>query len=1341
MGIIDDIVVPIFLNMGASYLYEKVKRPVLDTAYKHALRRWSVNNSIREEMAKHQLAHLTQLADYITSPETIKNHEIAKLLMLWEEELRKDVEAYQYIHEMLEKETLAVGRENQGMLMQAGKFMQELKDGQRKLMDEVKALKNNLVAHEVEDASFTEIGRYVRRTVYAPTIVDKGTTDDWLYATRVLQLPLVHFLTGDIKGLENANKFILYSPAQSGKTTELRHLAWELKTSGFYQVYFYEIKDYSSRTTLTSFLQYTQVGGKTTVLLVDGLDEVRENDRLYLLKELEAFAKRLPSLKMLVSCRRNFQQNVALESFLPLYLNDLNWEEVCEYIRRYASRPSALIHEIERLELYQFTTIPFYLNTVISYYKEKRCLPHRKVELYQYWINKSFEVENSKLIDETMQESTEGVLLLTKIAVLMQMTEKTSLSEKEILGIFRNDRQKIFMCQRFAIFKKDIDRNYSFEHNAFREYLVACFLMESELEQIKSMVCYTGESKVKPLWYNTVVLCLSQLSVKDNLFGEVIDWLSRNDREILLYVDPEWVSEEIRNRIFKEIVLYYKALGISYSDGSSKFRILMNFGYSVESVGFLIDEIKMENYLDHYLNNLLSLLQFVDYEDLEIRNTGLLNELENTLFGVIKKFREEERSCFLYVPLQHKWFCNNRHIRRLYEIVKDSQNSTAIGMFIELLLKTEEIDEYIPYILEKEKYVHDYSDGEVSYGVPRSGIYNAFEGIRTYKNLRAVLEFIPKDRWGEEEEKLSMKRALLSVAADLSREHREVCDDVIQAYLEECVRSYDFGEFYKRDSFFVYRDFFRRLPCRQTCLELYTESLKQTFLCETGEEGKREESAYVLALFLDERQIDDIFEGLDPDSELDYCFSSWLRTTFDEKLEKYADGKIRQYFPKFERTLPDYNVREQRDFDVLCDYELFRNEVLRLIREKAPGSWKDLRPSPRFTDTERVSLYIVRFFAFHSKDKKYDLLHVEKSINCKEKYEAFLLEEITGKLTQCNFSVVFSPFQARLLVELAETYIDDLLRDQKLNHLYRAALGYILIKGVVLPEEKLLNLLPYAAYKISVNGTGCNREYCLFDYISRQVEECSFQKAILNLLNSAELPDEKLVFKIADFITGNCIYEGYHLLVKEMIRCSDINHQAQLILYLLKVEEGKERIKRIYELLAERTQIFFLQKITKDEEENEWIKSVLLPVYKTYEEGNRLSALRILLNLGDSDALDYCADWLKKDPYLFGRDGIPAFRYKDIAALDRLTEILELTLSAKKAHDRVYAGVLYSMQQIAVQSKPNLNKVIEKLKGFIKLNSEYQYLNYYIRTFEEKYYEANNSVMTLKEALLKYRLE
>lgn len=89
-----------------------MKRPVLDAAYERALHRWSVNSSIREEMAKHQFTHLIQLAKYITSPETVKNREIAKLLILWEEELRKDEEAYQYIHEMLERETLAVVRKN-----------------------------------------------------------------------------------------------------------------------------------------------------------------------------------------------------------------------------------------------------------------------------------------------------------------------------------------------------------------------------------------------------------------------------------------------------------------------------------------------------------------------------------------------------------------------------------------------------------------------------------------------------------------------------------------------------------------------------------------------------------------------------------------------------------------------------------------------------------------------------------------------------------------------------------------------------------------------------------------------------------------------------------------------------------------------------------------------------------------------------------------------------------------------------------------------------------------------------------------------------------------------------
>lgn len=138
MRIIEDIIIPVLLNMGAGCLYEKVKKPVLDAAYERALQRWSVNSSIREEMAKHQLMHLTQLAEYITSPETLKNKEIAKLLVFWEEELRKDEEAYQYMHEILERETLAVVRKSQAVLARSGEIIQELKEEQLKLMKEVR---------------------------------------------------------------------------------------------------------------------------------------------------------------------------------------------------------------------------------------------------------------------------------------------------------------------------------------------------------------------------------------------------------------------------------------------------------------------------------------------------------------------------------------------------------------------------------------------------------------------------------------------------------------------------------------------------------------------------------------------------------------------------------------------------------------------------------------------------------------------------------------------------------------------------------------------------------------------------------------------------------------------------------------------------------------------------------------------------------------------------------------------------------------------------------------------------------------------------------------------------
>lgn len=1341
MVIIDDIVVPVLLSMGANYLYEKFKGSVLDAAYERALHRWSRNNSIREDMARHRLSHLKELAGYIISPETVKNQEIAKLLMFWEEELREDKDAYQYMHEVLERETLAGVRENQSLLIRSGRIMQQLQKGQIELLKEIKALKVNAIVEQIEDIPFEGVERYVPRTVYAPSMAVEEARNGCLSPQGSLRLPLIHFLTEEVEELRNTNKFILYSSAQSGKTTELKHVAWELQTSGFYQVYFYEIKDYSSRISLVSFLQYTRTEGKVTVLLVDGLDEINDGDRLNLLKDLEAFAKKHPSLRMLLSCRRNFQQNFTLESFYPLYLNELVWEEVCEYIKCYVVKPLALIHQIEKLDLYQFTTIPFYLNTLIAYYGEKRHLPRGKREVYQYWIEKSFEVERNKLIDGVDDDYPEGELLLSKVAVLMQLTEKPSFTEKEMLEIFRHDRRKIFLCRRFTIFKRDIHRNYSFEHNAFKEYLAASFLTGLKLEEIRRLVCYTGESKVKPLWYNTVVLFLSLLSKKNPIFGKVIDWLSRNDREMLLYVDPEYISEEVRNRIFREIILYYRELGIFYSEGHQEFRILMNFGYSVESVRFLIAEITNQICLDTYLNNLLSLLEYMNYEDLEIRNPELLKELENALFDAVAKFREEKCSYYLYVPLQHKWFCKREFIQRLYLIIKDSDNYTAIGMFTELLLSMDQTDEYIPYVLEKQKYVHNYNDGGVTYIVPRSGIYRVLSGVQTYESLCLVLKFIPQDRWGEDDEKLALKKNVLSRSVEFYPRHRDICGLVIQAYLEECGKPSEYGEQYIRESFLVYRDFFRQIAFPENCLKFYVGSLKEMLLCEDAVYEEKEKLAHIIALFLDEQQIDAICAGLDPESEIGYSFSTWLRITLEEALEKYVDDKIRQYFPKFERDLPDYKIREQKDFDILCDYELFREEVFKVIREKAPESWKDLRPASSVLNTERVNLYLIRFFSFCTKEKKYDLQRIEENIEAKEKYEAFLIREVAGKLTQNHFPVIFSPAQEELLVRLAITNIDDLIRSRKLNQQQRAALVYVLLKDVSLPEEKLLNLLPYAAFKVSVGGSGFNKDCHLFDYIRLHTDENRFQQAVLHLFDSPEALEEKLIFRMADYITENNIYEGYHLLLKEIVRCGEINRQANLIICLLKVEEGCESIKKVYSLLTVATQVFFLQKITKQEEETDWIKSVLLPVYKTLDEKFRFKALRILLYLGDLEALEYCTNWLKEDPYLFGNTDVPAFRYKNIAALDYLTEILVLTLKEKSAHDHLDAGILYSMGQIAIQSQTNLNRVIAKLTGLIKLNVEYQYLNHYIREFTEKYYERNNKRMSLEEALVKYEMK
>src|SRR5690606_32182478 len=115
-----------------------------------------------------------------------------------------------------------------------------------------------------------------------------------------------------------------------------------------------------------------------------------------------------------------------------------------------------------------------------------------------------------------------------------------------------------------TVFKKEegVTERWKFEHNYFQEFLCAELLSEQPFEIVKSFISYNEYDKVLPTWFNTVAQLISILDSKSDLLQELTEWLIKNDSEVLVNVEREKLSLELRENIFIQIFEYYRKLNI-----------------------------------------------------------------------------------------------------------------------------------------------------------------------------------------------------------------------------------------------------------------------------------------------------------------------------------------------------------------------------------------------------------------------------------------------------------------------------------------------------------------------------------------------------------------------------------------------------------------------------------------------------------------------------------------------------------------------------------------------------------------------------------------------------------
>ena len=396
LGLWDKIVGGImsFVTGGALKKFcNKFKSTEEEKAFKRAVKRWNSSFYIRGYYKKNKVKTINEFCEYVIGHHGVYDDDIDTLYRLFEEELQKTHEGREFLQSIRIK---SLNKDQYDSLMKTNDILNE----QKKLHEMLAEIKQELCTHNKGIREFTAVDGYIQRYC---TLRLKGDEYFKYYLEHkgIERYKLADIVAGrtDCKG----RKFVLYSDAQTGKSTELLRLGWELQEEGRLVPIMFKVRgNQSIKQELPALRPDIEKG---LVVIVDALDEKFDGDaRFGLYHEIETYAEEHPQLRIVMTCRENFSSEYKFEGFTELNLNDLTWQDSEDYL--VSKNLGNIVDEIKKRKLYEFVRTPFYLIAMADYYNEKKTLPDNKGELYEYFIDRRLAQEEKLSLKQNTEMLT-----------------------------------------------------------------------------------------------------------------------------------------------------------------------------------------------------------------------------------------------------------------------------------------------------------------------------------------------------------------------------------------------------------------------------------------------------------------------------------------------------------------------------------------------------------------------------------------------------------------------------------------------------------------------------------------------------------------------------------------------------------------------------------------------------------------------------------------------------------------------------------------------------------------------------------------------------------------------